>query len=189
MESGFKKQLEDLLSDVHSRARTDEVSMLIGGDADRFAAAWDIFCNGQPPLPQKMAWVLDVVTQLHPSHAARYVRSIAARLPYLQHPAERRAAAKILARTILPPETLGELADILFKWLTDPNMPITVRCSAMQVLYNITKLEPELKPELAMVIEVQMQYGSSGIVSRGRKLLGKLASEISGQALSEDQNT
>ncbi len=175
---GFKENLEHLLLEEHSRHRTDEVAGLIGGDADRFAVAWDIFCNSTPPLPQRMAWVLDVVTKAHPSLAARYAASIASRLPFLQHPAELRAATNILARTILPTEALSELLVILFEWLEDPQKQAAIRCHSMQILYNISELEPDLKRELATVIGLQMEYGCPAIISIGRRLLSKLRVEI-----------
>lgn len=174
----FKSQLEELLLEVHSRARTDAVAALIGGDADRFAAAWDIFCNGVPPLPQRMAWVIDVVTEAHPSLAARYAGSIAARLPYLQHPAELRAATKILARTQLPPAAIPGMLPILFEWLENPQMQAAIRCHAMQILYVISNLEPDLKRELALIISLVMEEGGPALISKGKKLLPRLHNEL-----------
>ncbi len=173
-----RSYLEGMLLEVHSRERTDEVAAWIGGDADRFAAAWDVFCNGTPPFPQRMAWVMDIVTQEHPSHAARYVASVAARLRYFQHPAELRAATKILARTPLPIESIGDLLLILFPWLENPLVPAAIRCNAMDILYKISQVEPDLKRELALVIETQMRDGGPAIISRGKKLLGRLMPEL-----------
>jgi hypothetical protein len=178
MLADFKAHLEDLLLETHSRVRTDAVAAMIGGDADRFEAAWEIFCNGEPPLPQRMAWVLDVVTEAHPSHAARYGGTIAARLPYLLHPAERRAATKILCRTTLPAEAIGDLANICFEWLENPQEPAAIRCNAMQILYKISNLEPDLKRELAMIIDALMVEGGPAIRSRGRKILARLIPEL-----------
>jgi hypothetical protein len=167
-----------LLLDDHSRRTIDIVAEKIGGNVDRFEIAWDIFCNEEPPLPARMAWVMDVVTERHPSLAARYATSLAARLPHLRHPAEQRAATKILARTELPPESIGDLLVVLFDWLENPAMPLAVRANSMQLLYQISQLEPDLKQELCTVIEVQMQTGAPAILARGRMLLKKLRKEI-----------
>lgn len=174
----FKSHLETLILSEHSRVCTEEAAAMVGGDADRFAIAWDIFCNGAPPLPQRIAWVLDLVTEAHPSLAARYVGSIAARLPYMHHPAEARAATKILARSPLPQESLGDLLILLFEWLEDPQVPIAIRCNAMQVLYNITEKEPDLKRELLLVIQGQMAEGGPGVLSRGKRLSARLQADI-----------
>ena len=45
----------------------------------------------------------------------------------------------------------------------------------MQILFNISEREPELKHELIQLIEHEIEYHSSaGIKSRGSKLLRKL---------------
>jgi hypothetical protein len=174
----FKSHLEELLLEEHSRARTEEIVQLIGGDLDKFAVAWYIFCTGEPPLPQRIAWVIDLVTAAHPALAAQYVGSFVARLPYLVHPAEMRAVTKVLARTILPKEVLGDVVVTLFPWVENPQIPIAVRVYAMQVLYNVSNIEPDLKRELAMVMEAQALEGGPGIRSRVKKLLPKLRKEI-----------
>lgn len=186
MEYGnFKRELEALLLEEHSRARSEQVAQLIGGDADKFEMAWDIFCNGAPPLPQRMAWVIAIVTDAHPALAARYAASFAARIPYMSHPAELRATLRLLERVILPKESIGDLLNHLFPILSDPQVPVAIRVPAMQILYNISKLEPDLKRELALVIEMQMPECSAGFRSRANKLLPKLHAEIRKQEMDE----
>lgn len=173
-----RTKLEAMLLAEHSKGQTLAVARYIGGDVDRFAAAWEVFCKGDPPLPQRMAWVLDHLTAAHPSHAVRYASSIVDRLPYMQHPAELRAATKILARIELPAGSEGPLLDLLFPMLMDPQVPTAIRVHAMSILYRISQREPDLKRELLLVIEEQMEEGSPGIVSRGRKLAAKLRDEL-----------
>jgi len=49
----------------------------------------------------------------------------------------------------------------------------------MQVLYNISEKEPELKPEILALIENEMEnHFSAGILSRGGKLADKLRKQI-----------
>jgi hypothetical protein len=49
----------------------------------------------------------------------------------------------------------------------------------MQILYNISEKEPELKHEILAVIEDEMEnHSSAGIISRGRKLAGKLKGQL-----------
>lgn len=174
----LKERLEELLLEEHSRARTDEVANLIGGDADRCEIAWEIFCNSAPPLPQRMAWVISVVADLHPALASRYASSIAARLPFMHHPAEIRASLRILMSTALPKESLGILLNQLFPWLEDPKQAAAIRVFSMQILYDISNVEPDLKRELAMVIQSHSQEASAAFRARARVLLPKLKREL-----------
>jgi hypothetical protein len=174
----FKSELEALLLEEHSLARTIEVAAMVQGDADKFAIAWEIFCTSDPPLPQRMAWVISHVTDAHPALGARYATTIAARLPFFTHSAELRAAVRILSKTTIPKEAVGDLLYHLFPILEDPNVPVAIRVHAMQVLYQVSQLEPEIKRELYLVIENQMSNASPGYISRARKLLARLRREI-----------
>jgi hypothetical protein len=65
---------------------------------------------------------------------------------------------------------------------TNSAEPIAIRVHAMQTLFNIAGKEPDFAGELTELIEHELEFhGSAGLVSRGRKLLKKLAcrSEVS----------
>ena len=177
-ENEFKTKIEELLLSEHSIRCRDEVADLIGGEADKFEVAWEIFCAAEPPLPQRMAWVMDVLTQKHPSHAARYAASLVARIPFMKHPAELRMATKVLARTPMQQELIPKLLDPMLKILMDPQFPAAIRVNAMTMLYQISTIEPDFKYELRLVIEDQMREGGPAIRSRGKKTLQKLNEEI-----------
>lgn len=174
----FKNQVIELLLSEHSKVCRDKVADIIGGDPDKFAIAWEIFCSEEPPLPQRMAWSLDVLFERHPSHAARYAATIVDRIPFMKHPAELRMATKVLARTPIRPDLIIQLLDPMLGFLMDPQVPIAIRAYAMTLLYEISQIEKELKFELRLVIEEQMDEGSAGIRSRGKKILKKLNAEI-----------
>lgn len=174
----FKAKIANLLLTKHSAETRDVVVNLIGGDTDRFQAAWEIFCSDEPPLPQRMSWVLEHLTAKHPSHAARYVSSIIARIPFMKHPAELRAATKILSKTPLQRSFIPELYDPMLQLFMDPQIPIAIRANSLVVLYEITQMEPEFKYELELVIADQMPNAGPAIISRGKKILKNLKQEI-----------
>jgi hypothetical protein len=61
------------------------------------------------------------------------------------------------------------------KTLTSAKEPLAVRVHAMQILYNISEKEPDLKPEILAIFEHVMEnHSSPGIISRGKKLVQKL---------------
>lgn len=72
-----------------------------------------------------------------------------------------------------------EEMDFLFNYcldaFTNTGFPVAVRVHAMQVLYEISEVEPGLKPELIHIIENEMElHPTPGIKTRGRKLIQKL---------------
>jgi hypothetical protein len=53
--------------------------------------------------------------------------------------------------------------------------PAAVRVHAMQILYNTAVKEPELIPEILLIIEDELEnHSTAGITSRGRKLIANL---------------
>ncbi|MFN8396724.1 MAG: hypothetical protein U0176_19015 [Bacteroidia bacterium] len=174
----FKLHLERLLLEEYSKDGMEHVAKEIGGDADRFEVAWEIFCNGEPPLPQRMAWAMSMLMDEHPSLAIKYGATIAARIPYMSHPAELRMALRTLANNQVPLTAVGDLLQHLFPLLEDPQTPIAIRVHAMQILYNISNIEPDFKRELLLVIEAHTDTGGPGFANRAGKLIPKLRREI-----------
>jgi hypothetical protein len=52
---------------------------------------------------------------------------------------------------------------------------IAVKAYAMEILYNLSLIYPELTNELTVSITSLMEDGSAGITARGRMILRKLA--------------
>ena len=73
---------------------------------------------------------------------------------------------------------IGDLLEHLFPLLEDPQTPIAIRVHAMQILYNISNIEPDLKRELLLVIQVHANTGGPGFANRAGKLIPKLRREI-----------
>ena len=74
----------------------------------------------------------------------------------------------------VPENLIGEVVDICFGLMESNNTPIAVKVFSMTVLANISIKEPDLKNELALIIEDQMPYGSVGFRNRGAKILNKI---------------
>ena len=66
------------------------------------------------------------------------------------------------------------MVDICFNFLLSQDEPVAIRVFAMTVLGNIAQKWPELKNELRMAIEENMEFGSAGFKSRGKKELKRL---------------
>ena len=71
-------------------------------------------------------------------------------------------------------ELHGRLADFCFGVLKSGTRPIAAKVFAMEILYNLTLLYPELTNELAATISVVMNDGSGALKSRGRMIMKKL---------------
>ena len=74
----------------------------------------------------------------------------------------------------VPEETEGECIDHLFKWLQSPEMNVTTKSRSLFVLFKLTEKYPELRNELKVVVEDQMDLHTADFQKRARKVLGML---------------
>ena len=74
----------------------------------------------------------------------------------------------------LPEENEGEAIDLSFKWLLSTHTNVTIKSRAVFVLLKLTKKYPELKNELKLCLEDQMDKHSNDFKNRVIKVLNTL---------------
>jgi len=94
-------------------------------------------------------------------------------LPAIEIQGVQRCFLKLLVRhtNIKNEETLCSLLNFSFDKLSSPTAEVAVKVYAMEILYHISKVEPDLKNELVSVIKAQMTDGSSGFKSCGSRII------------------
>lgn len=161
----------ELLAD-RSKANIVRIAKYIGNDKERFQALIDLFLHDKPIVNQRAVWVMTYCAQAHPSLIYPHLKVL---LENLQHPdahnATRRNTTKILSEINIPQKNQGQALDICFNFLLSMQEQIAVKVFSMQVVFNISKTEPDLLRELSVVIEDQLPYGSAGFKVRGNRIL------------------
>lgn len=179
--------LEAQILAEHSKAQTMRIVRWVGHDAERLEILMEIFLNEPPskPLPkgrgyqyiftQRSAWAVRYVGEQSPEIMATWLPKLIANLrkPNL-HDAIKRNTLNVFEPLDFPVELDGDLADLCFGYLADPKEPIAIRCVAMTVLEKICRRVPELKSELRLLLEEQMEHGSAGLKSRAKRILARL---------------
>jgi hypothetical protein len=69
-----------------------------------------------------------------------------------------------------PEDLLGQLTSICFDLAASPIEAIAVRAFSMHILNRISKIEPDILPELRLIAEDAMRHSSPGI----RNVAGKM---------------
>lgn len=85
--------------------------------------------------------------------------------------AVKRNTIRFLQDIQIPEKYQGTLMEICFKYLESPTEALAVKVFSMQVLDNLAKLYPEIKPELKLLIEEQLPNQTAGFKSRAKKIL------------------
>jgi hypothetical protein len=160
----------------HSRTQTDLVIDYIGNSKNRYRDLWEIIKTGEPPLPQRAAWVLDGVTLKYPELFNDIFDEAVTFLPHENHDAVHRALAKILGlRDTIPEKHQGILFSLAIDWMMSPTKAVAIKVHCMSMACTIAMPIPELREELALVIKDQMDLNTVGFRSRGNKILKKLS--------------
>ena len=135
---------------------------------------WEIMISNKHPHAWRAAWSIFHLVEKQKELIRPYLQEIVELLPNFIHDGQKREMMKVL---LLFPTTdleMGKLVDICFKILDNPNESLAVRVHAMQIIYNISEIEPDIKPELKSTIIHHLPNSTKGFVGRGNKLLNKM---------------
>lgn len=132
------------------------------------------------PKSWRAAYLIDKINDNYPDLLLPFLNEMIEQLKIERSESKKRHFLKLISMNDLPLEQLGFLTDFCICVFTSAKEPVAVRVHAMQVLYNISEKQPDLKPETLLIIEHEMEnHFSAGILSRGNKLAQKLRMQIS----------
>lgn len=90
------------------------------------------------------------------------------------HDAVIRNSLRILEDLIIPEKFHGDVMDACFQFLQKRETAIAIKAFALTVLFNLSKIYPDIRNELRFIIEENMDYETAAYRSRGKKILAKL---------------
>ncbi len=116
-------------------------------------------------------WLIDKINEKNPELVAPLVPEMVELIPQLGNDGQKRIFLKIACQHELGGNLNGELLSCCIDWLQDPEVPIAVRCGAMDAVIVFAKVYPEIKQEVSLILKDQLIDATPGIRSRGRKTL------------------
>ena len=125
------------------------------------------------------AYLIDKINDKFPNLILPYLEKITTQLKIEKNSSKKRHFLKLISMNNIEEKHLSFLFEYCIGAMRDNNEPTAVRANAMQVLYNISEYEPELKSEALACIEHEIEnHATAGIRSRGYKLAQKLYSYL-----------
>mgnify|MGYP001218871141 CR=1 FL=1 len=171
--------LEQMLMTELSRRNAEVVAGFALQEPLLFDELFRLYAANREPVSRRAAWAIDLVSEREPALIEPYLAQIADLLAIFLHDGLKRHSLRILARSPLPTgDRLARLINTCFDWLQSPKEAIAVKVHCMEILYRISRQEPELQKELAASIEWRLEEESAGFRNRGRKLLRRLYKDI-----------
>ncbi len=169
--------VEDLKSFIEEDISKERVLALTVGNSmpeELATSLWEMTMRNEHPLSWRAMWFLEHLGADNHEILRPYLKLIVAEFLNFKFDGQRRSALKILQMFPVTDYDYGVVLNFCFDIILSNNEPIAVRSFAMQIVFDIAMVEPELKPELKEVIKLILPENSKGIQSKARKLLAKL---------------
>jgi hypothetical protein len=170
---------EELIEILDSWKNMEVAIQEIIHNPEYFRILLDIAFYNKEQRSWRAAYVVDKIHDTHPEMLLPFFDEMIIQLKKEKSSSKKRHFLKLISMNQVNKKHQGALVDFCLETFTSAKEPVAVRVHAMQVLFNISENEPDLKPEILSVIEHEMKYhASAGITSRGSKLAKKLHAQI-----------
>ena len=135
----------------------------------------DIALNDPRKGMWRAMWIIDKIHEKSPKLIRPHINRMIEAIESISDDSKLRHLLKIISLNKIPQQHLSFLLEYGINELTNAERPVAIRVHAMQILFEISKQEPDFKQELIQLIEHEMEYhATGGINSRGKRLLKKL---------------
>lgn len=165
--------LKKLLDPFPIKKEAELVARSIAKDPNHVQQLWE-WCISNEKHSWRATWLMDKVYDIDPNLVRPYIPKMIALIPTLENESKQRQYLKLISCEPIPKDISGEFINRCFDLLINTTTAVAVKAHAMQILYNFSIIEPDIKNELALILEEQMEHGSAGFCARARKLLKAL---------------
>lgn len=160
-----------------SKSNTLFVRDIVLNDLGLFDELFKIVISNREPISRRAIWSLDYCIEKSPKLLKDSQKiQLIEMLESFCHEGLLRHSLRILARYHIPDSHQGKLINFCFDILLNQKSSIASKAWSMEILYDFSLKEPEIKPELIAAIEFQRETTSAGIKNKIGKMLKKLHS-------------
>ena len=151
--------LRETILAEHSKANCDRITKWIGDNQQRFDELFHLFLNDEYRVVQRAAWPLSYSVIAHPQLIKKHFTKLISNLkkPKL-HDSVKRNTVRLLQYITIPEKFHGEVMNICFNYISDPQEKIAVKAFALTVLQNLSRQYPYIRKELKVIIEERWDY-------------------------------
>ncbi len=171
----------DLRNLVNSLMGIKEAEWVVASAIDNpeiFRKLMEYSFSDDKKLAFRASWTVSKVCDKAPDLIIPHLLMLVESLPKIDNESVQRSFLRILSLTDMHrfgTKHHGMLAEYCFSALRSGFTAIAIKAYAMEVLYRLALIYPELANELSATINMIQGEGSAGIVARGRQILKKLS--------------
>jgi hypothetical protein len=159
----------------HSKSHALLIANYACQSKSHFRELIQCFLDEENKIAQRAAWSVRWAAKTKPEMMYVHIKDLVQVLQRQNvHDAVIRNSVRVLQDIDIPKKYHGEVMEICFLFLQKPLTPVAIKVFSLTTLFNLSKLYPEIRPELKMSIEDSWEHGTAGFRSRAKKILPKL---------------
>ena len=164
---------EALLEDVvHNKSIALRVAEYASSSPARFNALMQCFLSDEYRLAQRAAWSVCHAVQKRPRLVQPHIGRLVDQLQRNDvHPAVIRNSLRVLEITGIPEALHGNVLHTCFRLVEQPGTPAAIKAFSLTILCNLSRMYPDILPELKLIIQEQWHRETPAFKSRGKKIL------------------
>lgn len=156
----------------HSKAQCDKIVRWVGNSQLRFDELFYLFLHDGDKITQRSSWPVSYCVQAHPELIQLHFASLIKNLQKKNlHDAIKRNSMRLLQFVNIPKKYQGSIMDYCFTYLQSPTEPVATKVFSIYVLVNLSKIYPDILPEIKLVIEEQLPHQTAGFKSAAKKVM------------------
>lgn len=167
--------IKDILKSSYNKGQIEAVANYACSSNENFKSLFQIFTGDDIRMAQMASWSLSYAVRKSPHIIQPYLKELIEQLQKKdKHNAVIRNTVRILQDIEIPEQFHGMLMDSCFGFIEQPKTPVAIKAFSLTVLFNLSKIYPDIKQELILVIEENMHHAAPAFKSRGSKILLQL---------------
>ena len=137
-----------------------------------FNVLMDCLISGDDILAKRAAWSVRWAAEKRPDLIQSSIGLLVGQLQRSDvHDAVIRNILSILGRIEIQEELHGIVMDSCFSFIQNRKTPIAAKAFSMTILFNLSKIYPEIQNELQIIIEENIDFETAAFKSRAKKIL------------------
>lgn len=152
------------------RVRQNSIVVTSVRDQESFDELFRLALHHERPLVMRAVDAVEKITLKHPEFLAPHKEQLLSILKSADHKALKRHIAQLISRVELTTEELAEVWHLLSYWARNPNESKIVRVNALQGLFDLSRINPQLKNDFLKTMAAMEHELIPSIQARIRKL-------------------
>jgi len=163
--------LKNLILERHSKEHIVRMARYIGNDKELIKELMECYFSMDLKVASRASWIAGYVATAYPDLFTPYVSKIINGFDKDRFSDTlKRNSLRVLLELKISKRFHGKLMNKCFEYLESFDAPPAVKSNAIGILDNLSKLYPEIKAELKLVIDSRFSIESPAFKSRAKRI-------------------